>query len=831
MIKVFLSILVMSIFIFAADNVEDDSSMDLDLGELFNIVLETGSFLETDLKNSPLSMTIIDREDIAISSSTRLSELLEIYVPGFYVMYNKWVGEIWSLRGVASDINNKFIILINGRKMNVETRDGTIALMYANITNEIDRVEVLRGPAGLVYGSGAMAGVINIVTKSDVAEDYILATINHSSTTTTTSIFGGYNFSNGIEASGYFNYRISRGIGEENSKVMGFASWNNAQWVDTYHYDGLQATDGYGVIPFDFAGGITLNYDDFSLFIRHDNYDFRSAGLFPDDPYPAIEAEDEDGMLKYLEDNGISSDTNNTYYEQESQMSAWGENRRGYKTDNTTYDLSYNHEFKSKDKVKSYVNFTTFNEKVYYQDIARYTETPGDTVEQFGEQRLTLNSMYLLNRIDKFNAAAGVEVKFNWLGKDINGINSSGGSSTKPVLENDTTINIALFGEAKYDFTDWFTTEAGIRVDKHRKTKWIPSPKVSLLFNLYQEQFFKLIYQSSSNSPKADQYGYTQYSLDDDGNPYDTPHFEDPTRLPDVETEVLPAITREQLDSLKPEMSYSFEGIIVNTFKNGLELENSIGYNTYKDAFIWEQSQYRVLNGGVYHTGQWEGEFRWASLNDKWNVGINHSYSRVVNTDYRDEATKFYTPNYDKSGTDWYKNAGTADDPNYVPVANGSEMDTGEVNSVKNNVTVDNKNFLNMPSNITKLYLTYHPIPKLVLHTDNQFFWKPLAGREDIYNNQSNYESDISFDNTNIELLDITDSKIPVFKSHFSLSYIPSNQISVTFGIKNAFSDINSKYRFMQRNTLRHQVMVEPGDQDLYTTDTRTFYGKIDMVF
>ena len=162
-------------FLFAS---EDEVSK-LSLEDLLNVTVETGSFLEVDFTQSPLSLTVIDATDIELASSTKLSELLEIYVPGFYTLYNKWVGEIWALRGVSSDINNKFIILFNGRKMNVESRDGTIALMYAYIGEEVERIEVLRGPAGLVYGSGAMAGVINIVTNQNTDGKDIWAHINH----------------------------------------------------------------------------------------------------------------------------------------------------------------------------------------------------------------------------------------------------------------------------------------------------------------------------------------------------------------------------------------------------------------------------------------------------------------------------------------------------------------------------------------------------------------------------------------------------------------------------------------------------------------------------
>ncbi len=67
---------------------------ELSLEALMNIKLQTGSFLELDLAKSPLSMTVIDRDKVKASGARHISELLEIYVPGFQYMYNRWNGII-----------------------------------------------------------------------------------------------------------------------------------------------------------------------------------------------------------------------------------------------------------------------------------------------------------------------------------------------------------------------------------------------------------------------------------------------------------------------------------------------------------------------------------------------------------------------------------------------------------------------------------------------------------------------------------------------------------------------------------------------------------------
>lgn len=135
-----------------------DDLLDLSLEELLNMKVTSGSFLDLDLKNSALSLTVINQEQIHLSGARHLSELLEIYVPGFQYMYNKWNGVIWGMRGVAADRNTKFIFLVNGHKMNTEARDGANMELDLGMLGDIERVEIIRGPSGLIYGSGAIGG-------------------------------------------------------------------------------------------------------------------------------------------------------------------------------------------------------------------------------------------------------------------------------------------------------------------------------------------------------------------------------------------------------------------------------------------------------------------------------------------------------------------------------------------------------------------------------------------------------------------------------------------------------------------------------------------------
>ena len=113
--------------------------------DLLSTEVTTGTFLDFDLVRSPMSITVIERKDIIVSGARNLGELLEIYVPGFQLMINKWNGDIWGLRGTAPDRNTKIIFLINGLKLNTESRDGVFTETTLGLMDDIERVEALAG--------------------------------------------------------------------------------------------------------------------------------------------------------------------------------------------------------------------------------------------------------------------------------------------------------------------------------------------------------------------------------------------------------------------------------------------------------------------------------------------------------------------------------------------------------------------------------------------------------------------------------------------------------------------------------------------------------------
>lgn len=639
---------------FAFTLIAQEELEDLNLGELLSISIETGSFLELDFQNSPISMNIIDKNDIAISNTYNLGELLEIYVPGFQVMENKWVGEIWGMRGVASDINTKFILMINGNKTNAQSRDGTIAEMYSNIGPDVERVEVLRGPAGLVYGSGAIAGIINIVTKRTSEDEDYNAIVNISD--------GQYNVQNGyrtLAAYGQFKLPVglhvglsgyvqqSNGVGMNNSKLYGLPSWNFPQWVapegnyNAWSDSPYQTTGSTGRIPIKFMFSTNLEYRDFRLYIRYSHSERAAAGFFFDEPdaYKGIMSDDQTEIDNYLTKIGkgyLINDPNHLFY---SASEAWGENRRIYGTDNILTAFTYERLTTNENKIKLKLTQSIMSEYIKYEKIESYLipDDEPEYMEQFGEKRTGADVLYLLQSVPKLKFALGAQYRFDNIGKDISGKNQVNEDSKSPVVTNVNYHTIALFSEGTFEPINQLTFHGGIRLDKHTRTDFVPSPKISLILSPFGKESphtYKLYYQTASNNGSADSYEFNRYvPRDDDGIPIESDYFEDPTLKPNADTDVIRAISIEELHSLKPEKTKSLELSTFDKFLNDIfELETSVSYNMVENLFMWNQDYYHSFNTTNYKFGVIEAEAR--VILNKFNIGINHSYTELIDMNY-----------------------------------------------------------------------------------------------------------------------------------------------------------------------------------------------------
>ena len=139
-------------------------------------VVVTGTRNETDVRHLPMTVSVVNREQIEHRNDPSLLPLLTEYIPGLFTTSRGLMGYGvsggaaggMSLRGIGGVPQEGLpttgmLVLIDGHPQYMGLMGHPISDAYQSLLAE--RVEVLRGPASVLYGSNAMGGVINIVTR------------------------------------------------------------------------------------------------------------------------------------------------------------------------------------------------------------------------------------------------------------------------------------------------------------------------------------------------------------------------------------------------------------------------------------------------------------------------------------------------------------------------------------------------------------------------------------------------------------------------------------------------------------------------------------------
>ena len=132
------------------------------------IVVTSAMGREQKLNEVSNAMYVITSEEIERSGARQLGELF-YHVPGMQVRRNDSHRFDVGVRGEAKALTNFLLVLVDGAVVFQPSFSGTLWESVPVVLEEIDRIEIIRGPGGVLYTSNAVYGVINIITKS--AED------------------------------------------------------------------------------------------------------------------------------------------------------------------------------------------------------------------------------------------------------------------------------------------------------------------------------------------------------------------------------------------------------------------------------------------------------------------------------------------------------------------------------------------------------------------------------------------------------------------------------------------------------------------------------------
>jgi iron complex outermembrane receptor protein len=137
----------------------------LDVEDLMNIKVTSVSKREQSLSRTAAAVFVINQEDIRRSGAINIPDLLRM-APGVDV--EQIDGNAWaiSIRGFNSRYSNKVLVLIDGRTVYTPSFSGVFWEHLDMPLENIERIEVIRGPGATVWGANAVNGVISIFTKS-----------------------------------------------------------------------------------------------------------------------------------------------------------------------------------------------------------------------------------------------------------------------------------------------------------------------------------------------------------------------------------------------------------------------------------------------------------------------------------------------------------------------------------------------------------------------------------------------------------------------------------------------------------------------------------------
>ena len=435
------------------------------LEELSQMTFASSATLtKTEKRKVPAALTHITSEDIENSGARGLDELLKIYVPGLQTMMKINGGDQLGIRGIISDRNNKFLILVNGRVMNEKTEKGAISERALSMLGDIQYIDVIRGPGSVLYGPGALAGVINIVTHNGDSFDGVDVQIRQGfiEEFSNIEIRLGHTFED--DSNLFLYYGIDNYRGANNSNAPHIFS------TDVTTTDGA-ASKGHPV-PSD---------------IRHDNRSYlnRARQKF----HLQYQIEDLRLFLRYTRGgkfstvhlNHISSSNKDTY------------NRRSTGYQQLTLATDYTHEINSDFRLEfrlSYDLFDSENEK----------GSSANDYASYREDEYYARFMAHWSPDENHQFAIGLEYSHEQFAKRSPGFPNIDSDFDQLDTENNYPWNSdtnSLLAEHQWYINEYFTTFLGLRVDQTDYTSDLLSGRVAVVYTPTETDTIKFVYNHS----------------------------------------------------------------------------------------------------------------------------------------------------------------------------------------------------------------------------------------------------------------------------------------------------------------------------------------------
>lgn len=472
---------------------------DLPIEQLMNIEIPSpASLTQTTRRLVPSTMTTISQEQIRRSGARSLYELLEMYVPNLQMLFTREHPKALGLRGIISHRNDKFLLLVNGRIMNERTDYGVMTEVDLPMLTDIHHVDVVRGPSSALYGPGALAMTINIVTETyqtfqgnevtvrgGGVENFATVEFKHGRKIDDDS---GIFFYAGV--SKYEGAKISDSpmvFGTEEPMLLS-SQFPNWQWMS---FEGDEYTDKW----FKNLNEMPFDKPKMKMFVQYTNGGFDIWGRYTQGGQwiDFLQWHDDFAHPEWWHSR-VFSDEGLSYTQATIQAS---------------YDQEVNSDFSLR-YVLSYDRFTNQNEN-FEQAYFR---------KNFAEDEIYAKILARWNPTKNHSIAFGGELSHEEFGKELSGPaisdqpfefhyppNRIGADPRNWVgyMPRWNTDSYAVFGEYQWNISDQFTVFASGRVDWHPYTEMMFSPRGVLIYTPTEKDTFKFMVSRSVRTNSAAQ--------------------------------------------------------------------------------------------------------------------------------------------------------------------------------------------------------------------------------------------------------------------------------------------------------------------------------------
>ncbi|WP_072545799.1 TonB-dependent receptor plug domain-containing protein [Mediterranea massiliensis] len=396
-----------------------------DLSLMLEEVVVTGTGTEHYLKDAPVQTEVITRRALEQFQARSMEELLAGLSPSL-TFHDGSMGSHIQLNGLNNDY---ILILIDGKRMNGDV-GGQNDLNLLNPAN-IERIEIVKGAASSLYGSDAIAGVINIITKK-----------HHDKTEfTSTSRVGAYG-----------DVRESASLGLTIGQVKSMTG------VNFHHTDGWRNTDLQWNQQ-QLKPGSTMKTVN-----RSTNYTLTESLDWNVNDRLSLTASGSCYERWVVRPHGPWSYLPNDFYYRNYGFAAGGKYRLGGRN-YLTADLSY-------DRYGYFYDYKLQEVTDYFKDGDRITYFPGQRIKQSVQRQVLGQAKGVFYIGDRHLLNTGFEYLYNHLESPhhIDGDRAS-------------VYTLAAYAQEEWTAADDVVLTAGARGTVHKETGFNLSPKIAVLYN------------------------------------------------------------------------------------------------------------------------------------------------------------------------------------------------------------------------------------------------------------------------------------------------------------------------------------------------------------